>query len=133
MTKNCKQNLGVVGLVFTIFGCFYMVDNIGRVRTMIVGSILNCVAMMLLAGGLTQQRGGVLEEKASYAAAVGLFLFIASFSGFWLVPSWIYGAEITPLAIRARSNSLGIGMQYLMNFAVVMVTPIAIERIGGYY
>lgn len=54
-------------------------------------------------------------------------------SGFWLVPSWIYGAEITPLAIRQRSNSLGIATQFLWNFGVVMVTPVAIARIGGYY
>jgi len=127
-------NLGVVGLIFTIAGCFYFVDNFGRVRTMILGSVLNCFAMILLAAGLTQTRAdGSLEGPASYAGAVGLFLFIASFSGFWLVPSWIYGAEISPLKIRSKANSLGISMQYLFNFAVVMVTPVGIARIGGYY
>lgn len=45
------------------------------------------------AAGLTQTVNGVVTKSASYAAAVGMFLFLASFSGFWLVPSWIYGKE----------------------------------------
>lgn len=28
-----------------------------------------------------------------------------------LFPAWIYGAEITPLAIRSRANSMGIATQ----------------------
>lgn len=140
---------------------------------MILGSALQCLAMILLAYGLTQTDGaGGLTGKASYVAAVGLFLFIAAFvgihlhllsanvadvsnfpqSGMWLVPSvchdsrgllvitnrkvsnqWIYGAEISPLKIRSKANSLGISVQYLMNFVVVMVTPVAIARIGGRY
>lgn len=47
--------------------------------------------------------------------------------------SWIYGAEISPLKIRSKANSLGIAMQYLFNFVVVEVTPVGIARIGGYY
>lgn len=41
-------NLGVVGLIFAIAGCFYFVDNVGRVRTMMLGTILNCIGMCLL-------------------------------------------------------------------------------------
>lgn len=48
---------------------------------MILGSALQCLAMILLAYGLTQKAAdGGLTGKASYVAAVGLFLFIAAFS-----------------------------------------------------
>jgi hypothetical protein len=41
-------NLGVVGLIFAAAGCFYFVDNVGRVRTMMIGTVLNCIGMCLL-------------------------------------------------------------------------------------
>lgn len=59
-------------------------------------SVLSLTSLLSSAASLTQTVDGVVTKRASYAAAVGMFLFLAAFSGFWLVPSWIYGAEITP-------------------------------------
>jgi hypothetical protein len=45
--------LGVVGFVGCLFGCFYFIEHAGRVRTMMLGSALNSMGMILLAGGIS--------------------------------------------------------------------------------
>ena len=43
---------------------------------------------------------------------------------------WLYPAEITPLGIRAQANALSTSANWIVNFMVVMVTPIAFNNIG---
>lgn len=61
---------------------------------MMLGSALQCLAMILLAYGLTQTDAtGALTGKASYVAAVGLFLFIAAFVRRFAAYLWYLSAN----------------------------------------
>lgn len=81
--------LGIAGLAATAFGCFFLIDRIGRVRTLMLGSFLQAVGMCLLAGGIAH-----IENKAAgYPAALGLYLFICAFSMTWLPVGWSYASE----------------------------------------
>lgn len=84
---------------------------VGRVRTMMLGSLLNSIGMCLLAGGIAH----IDKKPAAYAAATGLYLFIVSFSMTWLPCGWIYGAEVSALAVRSQASALGNAVQYLFN------------------
>ncbi|GAA5834611.1 hypothetical protein JCM9279_007059 [Rhodotorula babjevae] len=121
--------LGIAGLGFTIFGCFYLMEHAGRVRTMLIGAFGCCVSQILLAAGVANQQ----VKAGGYVAATGLYLFLCMFSATHLPTAFVYSAEITPLAIRTRAATLGVAVQYLVNFAVVMVTPTAIANIGWKY
>ena len=44
--------------------------------------------------------------------------------------TWLYPAEITPLSIRAPANAISTTANWLFNFLVVMVTPVAFASIG---
>merc|ERR1712230_178608 len=104
------------------------------VRTLMLGSALLCIAQCCLAGGIKNidpTADGI--NGASGIAVFGLYLFIFAFSMTWLPLGWVYGAEVTPLAIRGQASSLGYAVQYIMNFMVVLVTPIGTDNIGGYY
>merc|ERR1711939_315902 len=125
---------GVAGSIGAAFGCFFLIDRLGRVRTLMLGSSLLCVAQCFLAGGIINIDPAAEGISAPGGIAVfGLYLFIFAFSMTWLPLGWIYGAEITPLAIRPQASSLGYAVQYIMNFMVVLVTPIGTDNIGGYY
>ncbi|KAK4703538.1 hypothetical protein P7C70_g2677, partial [Phenoliferia sp. Uapishka_3] len=119
--------LGISGLVACAFGCFVLMEKFGRVRTMMLGAFLNCVGMCLLAGGIANIE---TKKSAAYAAAAGLYLFIMSFSMTWLPCGWIYGAEVSALAVRNQASALGNAVQYLFNFLIVEVTPVGISSIG---
>ncbi|GAA5884200.1 hypothetical protein JCM6882_002177 [Rhodosporidiobolus microsporus] len=121
--------LGIAGLGFMIVGCFVMMEKVGRVNTMVTGLVGCCIGQVLLAAGV-----GVDNKAGGVVAATGLYLFLCIFSGTWLPCAFVYSAEIVPLAIRTRAATLGVAFQYIFNFMVVMVTPIAIERITwGFY
>ncbi|GAA6057344.1 hypothetical protein JCM3770_001103 [Rhodotorula araucariae] len=122
--------LGIAGWVFMLFGCFVLMEKVGRVRTMLIGAFGCCVGQILLAAGVYHQN----VKAGGYVAATGLYLFLSVFSGTHLPTAFIYSAEVTPLAIRTRAATLGVACQYILNFVVVMVTPTAIKNIGwGYY
>jgi len=47
-----------------------------------------------------------------------------------LSQTWLYPAEIVPLKIRAPTNALATSGNWIFNFMVVMITPVAFETIG---
>ncbi|GAA5837725.1 hypothetical protein JCM11251_002306 [Rhodosporidiobolus azoricus] len=121
--------LGIAGLGFMLFGCFVMMEKVGRVNTMIIGAAGCCLGQVLLAAGV-----GVDNKAGGIVAAAGLYIFLCVFSGTHLPTAFVYSAEVLPLAIRTRAATLGVSFQYIFNFAVVMVTPVAIARISwGFY
>ncbi|BGP11834.1 hypothetical protein JCM10049v2_007754 [Rhodotorula toruloides] len=123
--------LGVAGLFFMIFGCFVLMEGVGRVRTMLLGAFGCLVGQVLLAGGVAHQE----SKAAGYVATAGLYLFLCIFSATHLPTAFVYSSEIVPLAIRTRAATLGVAVQYILNFVVVMVTPTAIPGMGkwGFY
>jgi len=46
--------------------------------------------------------------------------------------TWLYPAECTPLSIRAQANGISTSANWLFNFMVVMITPIAFHNINNY-
>ncbi|KAM3425230.1 hypothetical protein BST61_g7184 [Cercospora zeina] len=44
--------------------------------------------------------------------------------------TWLYPSEIVPLSIRAPSSALSTSANWIFNFMVVMVTPVAFDTIG---
>ncbi|GAA6011059.1 hypothetical protein JCM10207_005481 [Rhodosporidiobolus poonsookiae] len=117
--------LGVAGWFFMLGGCFYLMERVGRVNTMVIGAIGCCIGQVLLAVGVA-----VDTKSGGIVAATGLYLFLCIFSGTHLPTAFVYSAEIVPLAIRARAAMLGVATQYIFNFCIVVVTPVAIKRIG---
>lgn len=64
-----------------------------------LGSFTQAVGMALLAGSIAH----IENAAAGYPAALGLYLFIVSFSGTWLPVGWMLASEISPLAIRSQA------------------------------
>lgn len=63
-------------------------------------------------------------------AATFLFVFNTFFGIAYAQILWIFPAEITPLSIRAQANALSTSANWICNFMVVMITPIAFNNIG---
>lgn len=118
--------LGIAGLGFTIFGCFYLMEHAGRVRTMLIGALGCCISQILLAAGVANQS----VKAGGYVAATGLYLFLCMFSATHLPTAFVYSAEITPLAIRTRAATLGVAVQYLVK-CVELPLPLSPARSGG--
>ena len=86
------------------------------------------IGMISLAATTSKSDAG--DTNAGYGAAFFLFFFNTFFAIGWLGMTWLYPAEIVPLRIRAPANALSTSANWLFNFMVVMVSPVAFANIG---
>ncbi|KAK7958135.1 hypothetical protein PG996_010421 [Apiospora saccharicola] len=127
-THNLALLLGGVNMV--VYAAFattswFVVERLGRRKLFFIGSIGQCLSMVLVFGALIP---GTTE--AAKGAGVGLFTYIAFFGATWLPLPWLYPAEINPLKTRAKANALSTTSNWLWNFFIVMITPVLIGSIG---
>lgn len=119
---------GVNMIVYAIFATvsWFIIERAGRRRIFLVGSIGQCLSMVLVFACLIPDHGTGPSAKG---AGVGLFTYIAFFGATWLPLPWLYPAEINPLRTRVRANALSTCTNWLFNFLIVMVTPVMITNI----
>mgnify|MGYP002717965208 CR=1 FL=1 len=87
------------------------------------------ISMAVLAGS-NYRLTHLGDSRAGIAQAVFLFVFNTFFAIGWLGMTWLYPAEIVPLRIRAPTNALATSANWIFNFMVVMITPVAFANIG---
>ncbi|CAK1365057.1 unnamed protein product [Cercospora beticola] len=107
----------------------FTIEKVGRRKLMLFGAIGQALSMAVLAGTTSIPSDDPRSQKAGIAAAVFLFVFNSFFAVGWLGMTWLYPAEITPLDIRAPANAISTTANWIFNFMVVMVTPVAFANI----
>ncbi|KAG6042187.1 hypothetical protein E4U41_003933 [Claviceps citrina] len=106
----------------------FLVERVGRRKLMLFGAVGQAFTMAILAGV-----GSDKESTAcQIAGIVFLFVFNTFFAVGWLGMTWLYPAEITPLRTRAPANALATSSNWIFNFMVVMITPVAFTNIKNH-
>ncbi|KAI0392616.1 general substrate transporter [Xylariaceae sp. FL0594] len=108
----------------------YLVERVGRRKLMLFGAAGQAATMAALAGAASLTGVDNPPKGASIAVIALLFVFNTFFAVGWLGMTWLYPAEIVPLKIRAPANALSTSANWIFNFLVVMITPIAFNNIG---
>ncbi|KAI1842956.1 hypothetical protein JX265_001669 [Neoarthrinium moseri] len=127
-TENLALLLGGVNMVvYAIFAMtsWYAVERIGRRQLFFIGTIGQCLSMVLVFACLIPD-----TPSAAKGAGVGLFTYIAFFGATWLPLPWLYPAEINPLKTRAKANAVSTVSNWLWNFFIVMITPVLVDSIS---
>ncbi|PHH70319.1 hypothetical protein CDD82_7209 [Ophiocordyceps australis] len=108
-----------------------LIDRIGR-RPLFLSMIGLMAAVMTVQAGLIYQveNETPILHSAAIGAAIMLFIFQGAFTVGFQATVWVYPAEILPLRIRQRGSSLSTAANWIFNYMIVQITPIAIERIG---
>lgn len=106
----------------------FLVERVGRRKLMLFGAVGQAATMAILAGVNSESEKG--NKGAGIAGIVFLFVFNSFFAVGWLGMTWLYPAEIVPLRIRAPANALSTSGNWIFNFMVVMITPVAFDTIG---
>ena len=111
----------------------FTVERFGRRTLMIFGAIGMSASMVILAITDSISAANPKTPKgtnAGIAQTVFLFVFNTFFAIGWLGMTWLYPAEIVPLKIRAPANALSTSSNWIWNFMVVMITPVAFTNIS---
>ncbi|KAI0397030.1 general substrate transporter [Xylariaceae sp. FL0594] len=127
-SSNLALLLGGINMViYAIFATtsWYFVERVGRRKLYLIGTVGQCLSMVLVFGALIPG-----TASAAKGAAVGLFTYIAFFGATWLPLPWLYPAEINPLKTRAKATASSTVSNWLWNFFIVMITPVLVNNTG---
>lgn len=69
-------------------------------------------------------------QQAGIGAATFLFVFNTFFGLAYAQISWLLAAEVVALPVRAQANALATCSNWISNFLIVMITPVAFNNIG---
>lgn len=137
LTGSTARLLGAVNAMTYLGSTFiglYFIDHWGRRRLMIYGALGQCCSWLAITIVLNSA-----DDIASYSskqrqlagvAVFFFFLFNCFFGAGWLGVSWLYPTEIHSTKYRISGMSYGVATNWLINFAVVFVTPLGIARLG---
>ena len=71
-----------------------------------------------------------IATASGIGAAVMLFLFEGFFTIGFQATVWVYPSEILPLRLRARGSAVSTACNWIFDYMIVQITPVAIGSIG---
>lgn len=101
----------------------------GRRSLMMFGAsgMSGCMVLITIMQYLWTERN---VSGTRIASTVFLFAFSMFFAIGWQGMAWLYQVEIVPLRIRGPANAISTSANWMLNFIVVFITPIAFTNIG---
>ncbi|KAH8817107.1 general substrate transporter [Xylogone sp. PMI_703] len=108
---------------------YYTVDYMGR-RTLMMIGISGMGVMSAVIAGTTSNTD---SQACAIVATVAVFLFMASFGFGMLGVSYLYGAEVAPLAHRVPIYALTSTVLWSFNFLSTEISPVAFATLGSKY
>jgi hypothetical protein len=108
-----------------------LIDRIGR-RPLLLSMIAVMACVMIVQTGLIYnvQNNTPIAPACGRAAAAMLFLFEGAFTVGFQATVWVYPSEVLPLRLRQRGSSVSTACNWIFNFMVVQITPVAISAVG---
>lgn len=117
--------MSVVNVIATYFA-FKFIDRIGRRRLAVGGYTGMAAAMLVGAAGVAFTNG--LSQVI--LIMVGLDLFIAAFAIGVGGTGWLIQGEYFPTAMRGRAAAIGASVDWVANFALILLVPTLLNGIG---
>ena len=118
--------VGVVNLVFTV-AAFFLIDRFGRKPLLVSG----CAAMAAM-HGLVAWQISLGEACTPWLAMLGVYGFIAAVAFSASAVIWVFISEIFPPDVRAKGQSFGGAVHWVMCMLVSWLFPVAVARTGTY-
>jgi sugar porter (SP) family MFS transporter len=104
------------------------IDRYGRVPLMFWGALAQSVCFVFVAAGLSQGTYGW-----SAVAVTGVFAYFTAFGTTWIAVPWMYPAEVNTQRMRISGAGIATATNWICNYVVVLVTPIAVQNITWRY
>jgi hypothetical protein len=117
-----------VGTAFTLASVVPVVgiDRFwGRRSLMMFSASGMCISMAILSAMLWLQR-----SAGNIVSTVFIFLYVSFFACGFQGIAWLLQVELVPLRIRGPANAMSTAANWLANYAVVQIAPIAFHNIG---
>ena len=118
--------VGVVNLAFTVLA-FFFIDRVGR-RPMLIAGCATMAAMH----GLVAWQISLGEACTPWLAMAGVYGFIAAVAFSASAVIWVFISEIFPPDVRAKGQSFGGTVHWVMCMLVSWLFPVAVAHTGTF-
>ncbi|PVH74647.1 MFS sugar transporter, partial [Cadophora sp. DSE1049] len=132
---NTQESLMIIGIsgALSIVYCtigLWLLDRVGRVKPLII-SAAGCALALVVNAALSQHLESASANQLRAMVAMNfVFSFFYTPTG---IISWVYPAEIFPVDIRAKGNSLSTFTNWTLNLVFAQISPKALTNIGFKY
>nr|OQO17772.1 hypothetical protein B0A51_14846 [Rachicladosporium sp. CCFEE 5018] len=97
----------------------------GRRSLMMFGASGMSISMVILTIMLK------LDTTAAHGVGTAfLFVYCTFFAIGWQGMAWLYQVEVVPLRIRGPANAISTASNWVVNYAIVQIAPVAFHNIG---
>ncbi|KAI5207034.1 putative MFS monosaccharide transporter [Aureobasidium subglaciale] len=133
-----KQILALAGVYGTIaflsnaITTAYLTDQWGR-RKMILTGLGGIVIVEIYAAVMQRQFQNTDNQVGKGFAILGIYLFVVTYYGLLNSTTWLYGAEVLPIALRSRVMGLAAASHFIVNVGITEAGPSAFSHIGESY
>ncbi|MDG2396758.1 MAG: sugar porter family MFS transporter [Flavobacteriaceae bacterium] len=111
--------IGIANLIFTLIG-IYLIDRYGRKILMYIGSFGYIISLSLVSIAFINSWDGL-------SIPIFLFLFIASHAVGQGAVIWVFISEIFPNNLRAKGQSLGSSVHWILAALITLFMPTALS------
>ncbi|PWY65140.1 MFS monosaccharide transporter [Aspergillus eucalypticola CBS 122712] len=125
----------VYGTVAFIFNCLttkYLTDQWGR-RKMLLSGLGGIIIVEIYAAVMQREFQNTDNRVGKGFAILGIYLFVVAYYGMLNSTTWLYGAEVLPIALRSKVMGLAAASHFIVNVAITEAGPSAFANIGENY
>ena len=110
----------------------YLTDQWGR-RKMILTGLAGVIVVEIYAAVMQREFQHTDNRVGKGFAILGIYLFVVIYYGMLNSTTWLYGAEVLPIAIRSKVMGLAAFSHFAVNVGITEAGPSAFATIGENY
>lgn len=123
---------GTVAFVSNALTTAFLTDSWGRRNMLLTG--LAGIAVVEVYASVMQLEFATSSNKVGKGFAIlGIYLFVVVYYGMLNSTTWLYGAEVMPVALRSRVMGLAAASHFVVNVAITEAGPSAFAEIKQNY
>ncbi|EAW06315.1 putative MFS monosaccharide transporter (Hxt8) [Aspergillus clavatus NRRL 1] len=125
----------VYGTIAFLTNCLttkYLTDQWGRRKMMLTG--LGGIIVIEIYAAVMQRLFQNTDNRIGKGFAIlGIYLFVVTYYGMLNSTTWLYGAEVLPIALRSKIMGLAAASHFIVNVAITEAGPSAFANIHENY
>ncbi|KAF7197512.1 Sugar transporter STL1 [Pseudocercospora fuligena] len=123
---------GTMAFLSNVLTTRFLTDQWGR-RKMILTGLAGIIVIEIYAAVMQREFQNTNNRVGKGFAVLGIYLFVVTYYGMLNSTTWLYGAEVLPIALRSKVMGLAAASHFIVNVAITEAGPSAFATIHENY
>ncbi|KPI39904.1 High-affinity glucose transporter [Cyphellophora attinorum] len=123
---------GTCAFLSNVLTTRFLTDQWGR-RPMILAGLSSVVVIEIYAAVMQREFQNTDNQVGKGFAILAIYLFVVCYYGFLNSTTWLYGAEVLPVALRSKIMGLAAASHFIVNVGITEAGPSAFANIKENY